>query len=185
MEEIEKNNSEGTSENTEYDIDLEETENRLEDKIKSLRSKLTECEHSKQELHEEMQRTKADFLNSRKRMTEQLALDTMRITENILVDFLPLLDSFDTALSQKDNDNSDTNAWKKGVEVMHGQFMNLLKRYDIEEILALNTPFNPNEHDAVAERKDHGEKGLVIEVMQKGFKRNDTVLRPAKVVVSS
>lgn len=177
------------------DIDVESTdesvelggEEALKQKLKALRAKLSECEKAKQGFHEDLQRTRADFLNSKRRLTEQFSLDRERVVEDVLADFLPLLDSFDTALAHEVKETDPANSWREGIEVMHGQFMGLLKKYDIEEIRALNLPFNPHEHDAVSNREtsDATEKDIVLEVVQKGFKRNETIIRPARVVVGS
>ena len=169
------------------EFEIEEAEEQLTDKVKTLRNKLKVCEDEKLNVLEDLQRTKADFLNSKRRLTEQLAIDRERVVENVLTDFLPLLDSFDTALAHTDTGESKNDTWRKGVEVMHSQFMALLKSYDIEEITAEHAPFNPHEHEAVSSKKSDTNETIdtVLEVLQKGFKRGETIIRPAKVVVGT
>jgi molecular chaperone GrpE len=74
----------------------------------------------------------------------------------------------------------------KGVAAMHAQFLGILKGYDIVEIDAKGKPFNPHEHEAVTSRK--GENGdatdTVIDVLQKGYKRGEQIIRPARVVIA-
>ncbi len=166
------------------DLEVEEEEDLSRDKFKSLRQKLSACEKEKMHNLEELQRTKADFLNSKRRLEEQLSRDKERIVEKVLTDFLPLLDSFDTALKSEHEKGVD-DTWRKGVEVMHSQFITLLKSYNIEEIDALGKPFSPHEHDAVSSIPvtDDSELDTVVAVLQKGFKRNETIIRPARVAV--
>jgi molecular chaperone GrpE len=167
-----------TSENEEFEL-------QSKDKISVLRGKLKECEAEKMKHLEELQRVRADFLNSKRRLEEQLARDTERITERVLIDFLPLLDSFDTAL--QGSEETHTDAWKKGVIAMHAQFTSLLKSYRINEIETVGKPFDPYEHEAVGSRPT-GEDEIpdtVIQVLQKGYKREDVVIRPAKVIITA
>ena len=69
---------------------------------------------------------------------------------------------------------------------MHGQFISILKSYNIIEIETLGKPFNPHEHEAVtAQPSPNGEAtDMVLGVLQKGYKRGDTIIRPAKVVIA-
>ena len=169
----------------EAEVELETEEEVSSDKIKTLRDKLKACESEKKAMLDEQQRQRADFLNSKRRNVEQLVRDRERITERILLDFLPLLDSFDTALQGEDNTYTD--AWKKGVVAMHAQFISLLKSYDINEIETVGKPFNPHEHEAVGSREPRGEEmgDVIVQVIQKGYKRNGNVIRPAKVIITA
>jgi molecular chaperone GrpE len=68
---------------------------------------------------------------------------------------------------------------------MHAQFLNILKRYDIREIETEGKHFNPHEHEAVSTQKADKEEEpeTIVHVLQKGYKRGDTIIRPAKVVI--
>lgn len=167
------------------DPELADEEVLTHDKLKELRKKLRSCEAEKMASLEDLQRARADFLNSKRRLEEQLARDRDRILERVLTDFLPLLDSFDTALNTGDT-SEQSDSWKKGVEVMHAQFISLLKSYNISEIEALGKSFNPHEHEAVSSvPADETQTDTVISVLQKGFRRDETILRPAKVIVGA
>ncbi len=165
------------------DLELEAEEELTTDKLRNLRQKLKDSESEKMAALEEQASIRADFLNSKRRLEEQFKNDKERITERVIEDFLPLLDSFETALVHK----GEGGHFEKGVEAMLGQFHGILKRYDIVEIEAEGKQFNPYEHEAVTSRE--GENGettdTVLQVLQKGFKRGDTVLRPAKVVIAA
>ncbi len=165
------------------DLELEAEEELTADKFKKLRAKLRDAESEKREAQEEQGRIRADFLNSKRRLEEQFKIDKERIVERVVEDFLPLIDSFETALMQKGKE--DAGQWEKGVVAMHGQFLSILKSYGITEIETVGKPFNPYEHEAVTSREgeDGEETDTVLQVLQKGYKRGETILRPAKVVI--
>lgn len=166
------------------DLELEAEEELTKEKFRSLRQKLKETESEKRAALEEKERARADFLNSKRRLEEQFKTDRERLIERVIEDFLPLIDSFETALAHK---NDSEGQWEKGVRAIHAQFISILKRYDITEIDAEGKPFNPQEHEAISTMQ--GEKGeapdTVLQVLQKGYRRGDTIIRPAKVVISA
>jgi molecular chaperone GrpE len=166
------------------DLELEAEEELTAEKFKKLRTKLKESESEKMTALEEMGRIRADFLNSKRRLEEQFKTDRERIIERVVEDFIPLIDSFETALAQKGE--GDGGQWEKGVAAMHGQFLSILKSYNITEIETEGKQFNPHEHEAATSRKgaDGEATDTVLEVLQKGFKRGDTIIRPAKVVIA-
>lgn len=165
------------------DIELEAEEELTAEKFKKLRTKLKESESEKMTALEEMGRTRADFLNSKRRLEEQFKIDKERIIERVVSDFLPLIDSFETAREHTENSNEK---WEKGIEAMHGQCISILKSYNITEIDAQGKLFSPYEHEAMANQKgEHGEAtDTVLHVLQKGYRRGDTIIRPAKVVIA-
>lgn len=167
--------------------EIDESEGRMEDKIKSLKAKLKESEDARTELLEDLQRTKADFLNSKRRIEEQSARNNERTTERLLTDLLPLIDSFDTAMSDKEMLGRLDPKWKSGMEGIHGLLINFLKSYGVTEIETEGKHFSPHEHEAISNVPvtDAKQVDTVITVLQKGFKRNNTVLRPAKVTVGT
>jgi molecular chaperone GrpE len=154
-----------------HEPDLEEIEERAEDKLKLLREKLQAADEEKRQLLEDLQRAKADFLNSRKRLEEQLERDRERITIKHLEEILPLKDSFDMAMQDPVWNEADEK-WRKGVEGIHAQLANVLKSNGITEI----------EHEAVSHE---GDGDTVVAVLQKGYKKGDTIIRPAKVAVGT
>ncbi len=167
------------------DIELEEDEILKEEKLSTLREKLRKCEAEKMLALEEKERVRADFLNSKRRIEEQSSLDKERVLEKTLLNFLPLLDTFDSALSQKEEEHDSE--WRKGVIAMQSLFHGILKSYDIEEIETEGKHFNPHEHEAVGNLKANSsdEIDIIQQVLQKGYKRRNTVLRPAKVLIGA
>ena len=169
------------------DIDIEEEDASFEDKIKALRTKLSVCEKEKQDYLEELQRGRADFLNSKRRLEEQLVRDRARSTDKILNDLLVLVDSFDTAMADRVLWQTIDETWRTGIEAIHTKLLATLKNNDVIATNPLGERFNPQEHEAVsnAHVADESQVDTVIAVLQKGFKRNEMLLRPARVVVGT
>lgn len=168
------------------EIDLEDEEEQLGDKLKALRKKLAACEAEKQSHLEDVQRARADFLNSRRRLEEQVARDKERATDKILVELLTLADSFDIAMSDKDWGSVDPK-WRSGVEAIQSTLSSLLRQYQVAPQDPVGAPFNPEEHEAVSNTPvtDKAQVDTVIAVLQRGYKRGDHIIRPARVVVGT
>ena len=182
---MEDNNDEEFVEETEDmappDAEIEDIEEATGEKLSKLRHKLKEAEEAKRQALEDLQRTKADFLNSRKRLEEQLERDRERITLRHIEELLPLKDSFDMATQDPAWQEADEK-WRRGVEGIYTQLSGLLKNYGVTEIEAEGLPFNPHEHEAVSQE---GEGQTVIRILQKGYKRGEVIVRPARVAVGS
>ena len=169
------------------DIDLEAEDATLRDKLKTLRSKLLSCEEEKRKHLEELQRTRADFLNSRRRLEEQLERDKERAADKILMELLVLIDSFDTAMSDKALWEAIEPKWRTGVEAIHTKLLAILKSNQVTPIDPIGEIFNPEEHEAVSNTVVANDNDVekIMAVLQRGFKRKDTIIRPARVVVGT
>lgn len=175
-----------TTERAPEDIELEEEDAQMSDKIRSLREKLKICEEEKSKAFEDRERSRADFLNSKRRLEEQFMRDKERVIEKVVEDLLPLIDVYETTLSNAFLWEKLDPEWKKGIEGMHAQFRNFLKTYGVEEIEAQGKEFDPYEHEAISSKNASAShpSNTVLNVLQKGYRRGDTVIRPAKVVVA-
>jgi len=162
------------------DMEIEDIEEAEGDKLKSLRDKLRTCDEEKRGHLEELQRTKADFLNSKRRLEEQLTRDKERITEKHVGALLPLADSFDMAMADPSWESCDEK-WRKGIEGVFAQLQGILKGYGVEKVGAKGEEFNPEMHEAVSSAP--GEEGKVVDVLQAGYAVGDRIIRPAKVIV--
>ena len=168
------------------DLELEEEEGLASNKLKSLREKLQTAETEKQQYLEDLQRARADFLNTRRRLEEQLARDRERAVDAILEDLLTLADTFDIATCDKDWETLDTK-WKTGIGAIQSKLTSILKGNNVTAIDPTGAPFNPYEHEAVSNAAvtDDALIDTVVAVLQKGYKRGDDILRPARVVVGT
>ncbi len=183
MEERDDNDIEiettGAEENDIEDTDLEGEEERSTDKLKKLKEKLKICEKEKMTALEDLQRARADFLNARRRLDEEKINDRERARLQHVEELLPLCDSFEMALNDKSFQELPENL-KTGVLGMNMQLSSILKGYGVEEFGQIGDKFNPEVHEAVAE---DGDGNVVKNVLQKGYKLKDRIIRPAKVIV--
>lgn len=167
--------------------ELEEIEEAIKDKLKTLRNKLKSCEKEKMEHLENLQRAKAEFLNSKKRLAEQSVIDKERVISAHIEKLLPLCDSFDMAMSNKNAWGSVDSAWREGIESIHTQLQSILTSYDVESFTPEGEHFNPEFHEAVstADTEEEVAAETIIQVLQAGYKRNNELIRPAKVILSN
>ena len=94
---------------------------------------------------------------------------------------LQMLDTLEMALAAPCSDEN----YKKGIELTYTTAINSMVGMGVEQIEALNMPFDPNFHNAVMQQETEGvEAGIVVNVFQKGYKMGDKIIRPATVVVS-
>jgi len=156
----------------------------LKKEIEELKKKLEEVEKLKNEYLAGWQRARADFLNYKKEELERLGEMVKYAGESLILKILPILDNFEIAEKKlPENLKNDENV--KGILQIKNQILNFLKEQGVEEIKSVGERFDPNFHEVVeeVEAKDK-EPGTIVEEIQKGYKINDRLLRPAKVKVS-
>ena len=161
------------------DTDIEGEEALAGQKLKKLKEKLKVAEKDKMSALEDLQRARADFLNARKRLEDERVTDRERAKLQHIEEMLPLCDSFSMALSDPAFQSLPENL-KKGVLGINMQLESILRGYGVEEMGKIGDKFDPNFHEALA---DEGDTGTVKDVLQKGYKMKDRVIRPAKVIV--
>jgi molecular chaperone GrpE len=127
------------------------------------------------------QRTQADFENYRKRVARDAAAALDRGVRKLAQELLPALDHLDAALQAIDDPEVT-----EGMRLVQGEFVAALNRAGIEPFSPEGEPFDPNEHEAMAQQPAEGaESGHVVSVYQQGYRHNGAVLRPARVVVAA
>ena len=128
-------------------------------------------------------RKQADFENYRKRMERERAEFGSAATGEVLKRLLPVLDNMERALRASEGSKDPL---FRGIELVHQQFLDLLKKEGVVPIEAIGSRFDPRLHEAVDVLDIPGlEADLVLEEMQKGYTYNDKLLRPALVKVAS
>ena len=159
---------EDVNEKSETDLLIEENE-KLKAEVASLRNSYA--------------RAYADTENMKKRL--QAEADNIRKyrAQGFALEILPVIDNLERALKQ--DVPEEAKAIQKGVEMTFNQLVEALKKEGVVEIDCLNKQFDPNFHQAImTEKKDGVEPGIVIEVLQKGYKLKDRILRASMVKVS-
>lgn len=150
--------------------------------IAKLNNDLLEQKQKADEYYDSLKRNMADFDNFKKRMIkEKESLRTMLLSD-IVGDLLPILDNFETALSHKATDES----FKEGMQMIYEQIQTTIFKLGVEEIPGVGSDFDPVHHEAVmhVDDKNYREKE-VIEVLRKGYKLKDKVIRFAMVKVAN
>jgi molecular chaperone GrpE len=127
-------------------------------------------------------RLAADFDNYRKRVARDYAEVTARANERLVKELLPVLDDLGRALVAADEHEEAKLA--EGVQLVHRQLSSLLEREGLAEI-ETNGRFDPHVHEALLSQPSDQEEGTVLQVVQKGYRLGDRVLRPARVVVAA
>lgn len=178
------------------DVDLEETEladveEKSSDKIKKISQKLKRCEDEKKQIQDDLQRAKAEFLNVRKRLEEQQIIDRQRAKIQHVAELLPLCDSFQMAMSDKEVWEKASESWRKGIEGIHSQLTRLLDSYGVKVIDPQGEPFDPHRDEAVGTEEVADEKlvDTVISVVQRGYEiqigDKTEVIRHARVTTGT
>lgn len=188
----EKDHNKENEIDTETDIELERDSefaaheaHKNKDLVADLRAKLKKAQEEKAEYLEGWQRAKADYINTRKR-DEESNREAIRYAEAELIEeLIPVLDSYDLALGNKQAWESLPAEWRKGMEQIHNQLLKILKGHHVEVLEPLGSEFDPKNAEAVGmvDTENPAEDHHVLAVFQKGYKLHDRIIRPAKVRV--
>ena len=141
-----------------------------------------ELEQQVGELTDALQRERADAINIRRRHDEQIASLKSATKAHIVRDLLPILDNFERSLKHIP-EHLQHEDYIKGVQGIVKQFEKTLADIGVERIQTVGTPFDPNLHEAISMEEGDGDKEIVSEELQSGYKIGDDVIRHAMVRV--
>lgn len=155
------------------------------DALKKLREKLKIAISEKQSYLDGWQRDKAEFVNARKRDEESKQQYLKFAAAQVIDDMLPVVDAFDMAIGNKEVWKQAPEVWRKGMEGIYNQFLTALSKNNVVPFGTSGDIFDPNFYHSVAMMPTDEEKmnHMVAEILQKGYKIKDKVLRPAMVKV--
>jgi molecular chaperone GrpE len=161
----------------------EDGEEDLKKTLKKLRADLKIAKKEKEEYLTCWHNERASFANYKKEEDARKVLFSESLRERILSRFLTVLDSFNMAFANKEAwDKVDEN-WRKGVEYIYSQMHAIFEEYGVKVIGEVGESFNPNSHHSIdkvpTDKKEQDHK--IAEVIQKGYKLGERVLRPARV----
>jgi molecular chaperone GrpE len=166
----------------EYNEDGEED---LKKTLKKLRGDLKQVKKEKEEYLTGWQKERADFANFKKDEDARKKAFAEFQLEGVLSRFLSVMDSFGMAMANKEAWEKVDKNWRIGVEHIHSELKKIFEEHGVVEIGTVGESFDPNIHHSIAsvcgpdQTKDH----TVTEVVQKGYKLGNRVLRPAQVKV--
>jgi molecular chaperone GrpE len=135
-----------------------------------------------EELIDALQRLKAEFDNYRKRAARDQEQLVARAHERLVKELLPVVDDLERALQAAEQ--HEEAKLEEGVRLVHRALSDALVREGLQEV-PVDGKFDPHVHESLLSQPSDAEEGSVIEVLQKGYKLGDRVLRPARVVVAS
>jgi molecular chaperone GrpE len=151
----------------------------------AVNDELTKAVEEREQLRDRLLRTTAEFDNYRKRVDRDRKDMTDRAAEAILTEILPIIDDLERALAAEDT-GEGADAYRRGVELIHRQLLDLLTRRGVTPIDTTGAGFDPHLHQAVSSEPsaDHRE-GEIIEEFRRGYRLGDRLLRPAMVKVAT
>lgn len=157
----------------------------LKKTLKKLRADLKLCKKEKEEYLVGWQKERADFINYKKQEEDRKANFSEAMRERILMRFLTIMDSFDMAFANKEAWEKVDENWRKGVEHIHTQLNSIFEEFGVKSVGILKENFDHNIHQSIemVATDKKGDDHKIAEVIQKGYKLGDRIIRPARVNV--
>jgi molecular chaperone GrpE len=134
------------------------------------------------DLKEKWLRSVAEFENYRKRTRKEWELLKLQSKTEVILEILGIVDDFERALSVAEDVDDE---FVQGIRLINNNLLSVLEKFGVKEIDSLTSSFDPNFHMAVGQLETEDvESGHVAEVIQKGYRLDETVIRPARVIVA-
>jgi molecular chaperone GrpE len=146
-----------------------------------LAERLAEVERERDEHLDDLKRVAAEFDNYRKRVARDQQSLAARAHERLVKELLPVLDDLERAL-QAAAEHEEAKL-EEGVRLVHRELQEALAKEGLVEI-ETNGHFDPHVHEALLSQPSDKDDGAILEVLQKGYRLGDRVVRPARVVIS-
>lgn len=176
----------------EEDVELLEESKELENDTKlnkemlKLEEEITTLTEANKKLESQVKLSQAELINYRRRKDEEVTNTLKYANQDIISDILPIIDNFERALNV--DESKLTEEFKKylvGFKMMYENLKVILKNYGVEEINRVGEVFDPNlEQALLTDTVEDKEDEVVLEVLQKGYKLKDRVIRPASVKIN-
>ena len=164
---------------------------KIQKELSSLRKEFKEQQKELESIDKEadqyldyLKRLKAEFDNYKKRNLKEQGRKITLFSEDLIKQFLPIVDDLERALEMVRGKEDITN-FVQGVEIIFNQLKNTLEKQGLEQIRAKGEPFDPYLHEAIMKVElDEYPDNIIVEEMRKGYKLKDRVLRPSMVKVN-
>ena len=154
--------------------------------ILTLEEELEKEKEKASENYDQMLRLQAEIENIRKRTLKDIENASRGSIERVIMELLPVLDSFDLGLSLKTETIEQYKIFKEGQVATLKLITSLLEKLSIEIIDPVEMKYDPELHEVISLQEDGStEPGYIIQVVQKGYRLRDRLLRPARVIVSA
>ena len=146
-------------------------------------AKIASLEKEKKDNWDRYLRTAADLENLRKRQRREIDDAKLESKARVLKEMLPVVDNLERAIEHATT-QAGTNPIVEGVQLVLRQFLTAFERLEVTPVEAAGQPFDPNLHEAISQQESDAAPGTVVQVLQRGYKSGDRLLRPALVVVA-
>ncbi|MFQ5380608.1 MAG: nucleotide exchange factor GrpE [Dehalococcoidia bacterium] len=150
--------------------------------LEKLRAELERERQKADENLRQWQRAAADYQNLKRRSEQERSEATVFAQVALVINLLPVYDDLDRALATVDANLAGLN-WVQGISAIQRKFAATLEAMDVHEIESEGAKFDPSEHEAVGQTA--GEEGIILHVVQKGYRLGSRVVRPAMVIVGN
>jgi molecular chaperone GrpE len=154
-------------------------------KLGKLEAELEKCRAERQEFLDGWQRSKADYINLKKRNDQDRENITSYAKEDLILEMIKIGDNFQLAFKDKEAWEKAPENWRRGIEYIYNNLKQVLADQGVVEINPIGEEFNPEQHDAVEtiETDDAAQDHKIVEVVQLGYSLKDRVIRHATVKV--
>lgn len=156
--------------------------NEQKDPLEALEAKVTTLEKEKKDNWDRYLRAAADLENMRKRQRREIEDAKFDQKNKVLKEMLPVVDNLERAIEHASQ--AGTNPIVEGVQLVLRQFQTAFERLDVLPVEAQGQPFDPNLHEAISQQESDQAPGTVVQVLQRGYRSGERLLRPALVVVA-
>lgn len=154
-----------------------------QDPMAELQAKLEAAEKDAKDNKDRWLRAAADLENTRKRTKREIEDAKIDSKFKVLKEMLPVVDNLERAIEHAGGPG-EKNAIVEGVQLVLRQFTTAFERLEVTAIDAMGQPFDPNLHEAISQQESDQPPGTVVQVLQRGYRSGDRLLRPALVVVA-
>lgn len=153
------------------------------DPMAELEAKLAAAEKEKKDNYDRFLRSAADLENMRKRQKRELEDAKFETKNKVLKEMLPVVDNLERAIEHA-GAGGEKNPILEGVQLVLRQFTAAFERLEVTPVDAMGQPFDPNLHEAISQQESDQPPGTVVQVLQRGYRAGERLLRPALVVVA-
>ena len=186
---LEKQTEPEILEEKEQEIKLESGANSKKEDLEEIEKLKKENEKLKSEnnsLLDKIKLSQAELINYRKRKDDEVQGLLKFANQDLISELIPLVDNFERAIiSAKKSNNQEIAKYLSGFEMMYQSLITILNKFGVEEINRIGEVFDPKQEEAiVSDHVEDKEDEVVLEVLQKGYKLKDRVIRPAKVKIN-
>lgn len=163
-----------------------EQDTKLNNEMLKLEEEIHTLQEEKKQLEEKVKLAQAESINYRRRKDEETESLLKFANQGIITEIIPIVDNFERAINKDENELSDElKKYFVGFKMMYSQLVDVLKKYGVEEINRVGEVFDPKQEQALlTESREDLEDEVVIEVLLKGYKLKDRVIRPASVKIN-